>query len=115
MMLASPSFAEWTKVGENVDGTFYLDFERIQKIDGYIYWWELRDFSKPDKSGILSAKGYIQGDCKLFRYKNLKLFGHEEPMGGGSGETVTPPDKWKYSTPNSANYIILKNICKIAN
>ena len=36
---SSPSFAEWTKIGENVYGTtFYVDFTRIRKHDGYVYW-----------------------------------------------------------------------------
>ena len=51
-MFASTSYAEWTKVDESVDGdTFYVDFERIRKVDGYVYWWSLRDYSKPDKYG----------------------------------------------------------------
>ena len=33
VMFSSTSFAEWTKVGENVDGnTRYVDFERIKNI-----------------------------------------------------------------------------------
>ena len=38
-MFASRSYAEWTKVGEIPDGTtFYVDFERIRKHDGYVYF-----------------------------------------------------------------------------
>ena len=98
-------------------GTFYLDFESIQKIDGYVYWWELRDFSEPDESGILSARAYFQGDCTLLRYKYLKIFGHKEPLGGGNGETETPPDKWFYAPPLSRlpNTIRLKIVCEYAN
>ena len=64
LMFSSTSFAEWTKVGESVKGnTFYVDFERIRKHGGYVYWWDLSDLLEPDKYGGLSAKMYNQGDC----------------------------------------------------
>ena len=38
-LLSSPVFAGWTKVEESVTGsTFYVDFDRIKKHDGYVYW-----------------------------------------------------------------------------
>ena len=38
VMFPSPSFAEWKKVEENMGGdTFYVDFDRIRKHDGYVY------------------------------------------------------------------------------
>ena len=65
VMFSSSSYAEWTKVDENASGdVFYVDFETIRKHDGYVYWWELGDYLKPDKFGDLSSKGYHQGDCK---------------------------------------------------
>jgi len=42
VMFSSASYAEWTKIGVNVDGiTFYVDIERIRKHDGNVYWWKL--------------------------------------------------------------------------
>ena len=43
VMFSSPSYAEWTKVGELVSNgsTFYVDFERIKNVDGFVYWWDL--------------------------------------------------------------------------
>ena len=89
-----------------------MDFERIRKVDGYVYWWGLIDRSKPNKHGIISSKLYRQGDCKLFRWKGLSWSWHKEPMGGGSGETNNDPDKeWKYPPPNSLNETTLKIVC----
>jgi len=66
LMFSSPSYSEWTKIGENDAGdAFYVDFERIRKRDGFVYWWELADYLKPTKYGDLSGKAYVQGDCKL--------------------------------------------------
>ena len=112
VMFSSSSYAEWTKVGENIKATFYVDYERIRKNDGYVYWWDLTDFLKPTSQGHLSAKTYSQGDCKLFRVKVLSRSIHKEPMGGGTGEMINKPDKeWTYPSPNSVNEIILKAVC----
>jgi len=52
LMFSSPSYSYWTKIGENVSGnTFYVDFERIRKHGGHVYWWTLLDYLKPDKWG----------------------------------------------------------------
>ena len=89
VMLSSSSYAKWTKVDESVSGnTFYVDFERIRKVDGFVYYWWLYDLLKPDKDGSLSSLNYIQGDCKLFRYKYLSIKKTKEPMGGGTGEAI---------------------------
>ena len=114
MMFSSSSYAGWTKIGENVKGTFYVDIERIRKVDGYVYWWILNDYLKPDKWGNLSAKIYHQGDCKLFRNKTLSVSAHKEPMGGGTSEKLTPPEKWNYPSPNSSGELNLKIVCAYA-
>jgi hypothetical protein len=112
VMFSSPSYAKWTKVSEHVSGkTIYVDFERIRKHGGFVYFWFLVEYLKPIKSGTLSTRNYRQGDCKLFRFKDLSLFSHKEPMGGGTSNPYTPPDKWWYPSPNSANEIILKQVC----
>ena len=115
LMFSSPSYSEWTKVIENIEGnTFYVDFERIRKVDGYVYRWELGDYLKPTERGYLSGKVYIQGDCKLFRVKFLSSSFHKEPMGGGTGDVQEPVKKhkgWKYPPPNSSIETILKTVC----
>ena len=85
MFSPSTSFAGWKKVDTNTEtgDTFYVDFERIKKHDGYVYWWDLTDLLKPNEYGILSGKIYKQGDCKKFRYKWLSMSFHKESMGGG--------------------------------
>ena len=97
--------------------TFYVDFERIRKHGGYVYWWDLTDYLKPTKDGDLSLKSYKQGDCKLFRYKYLSITESKEPMGGGTGDTPPVPEKykdWVYPSPNTVNEYILKRVCAYA-
>ena len=114
VMFSSPSYADWTKVTTSTDGdTFYVDFERIRKHGGYVYFWRLSDYLKPNKWGNLSAKMYKQGDCKLFRYKYLSFSYYKEPMGRGTLSTSSNPEnpKWKYPPPNSSIEKILKKVC----
>ena len=116
VMFSSTSSAGWTKVVEGVRGnTYYVDFERIRKHDGYVYWWDLGDYLKPNKYGNLSDKSYSQGDCKLFRYKILSTSFHTEPMGKGTPSSSNKPKKeWSYPPPNGVAERILKSVCASA-
>lgn len=114
VMFSSNSFAGWTKVDETAEGTtFYVDFERIRKHGGYVYFWYLTDLLKPNKFGEFSDKTYSQGDCKLFRYKWLDISYHTQPMGEGTpSETgVTKGQKWRYPSPDSVIETVLKTVC----
>ena len=114
MLLSSPSHTKWTKVDSNGSGdNYYVDFDRVRKQDGYVYYWMLADYLKPDKNGIFSGKAYWQGDCKLFRYKQLSWSFHTEKMGGGTADSETPETpKWEYVRPASLAGFILKLVCK---
>ena len=114
VMFSSPSYAKWTKLGENdIGNTYYVDFERIKKHDGYVYWWVLVVSLKPGKDGTLSVKAYHLGDCKLFRFKVLSDSYYKESMGGGTPSTSSnKPDKdWRYPSPNTPGETILKMVC----
>lgn len=114
MALSSTSFAEWTKKAESIKGdTYYLDFERIRKHDGYVYYWTLGDYSTPTKEGFSSSVDYWRGDCELFRLKNLTQIGYQEQMGQGERlRTVDTEDiGWTYPNPDSVHEILLKNVC----
>jgi len=113
VMFSSTSYALWAGVGESETGTFYLDYERIRKHDGYVYYWNLTDYKKAHASGIWSSKVYYQGDCKLFRIKRLSSSYHTQLGGDGTSDiTHNVPDKeWTYPSPNSADEVILKEVC----
>ena len=70
------------------------------------------DYLKPGEFGYLSLKIYHQGDCKLFRYKNLSHFIHKEPKGEGIGynHSFKNPE-WGYQFPTSAHEVILNHVC----
>jgi hypothetical protein len=113
LMFSTPSYGEWTKVSENVEGnSFYVDFERIRKHSGYVYFWKLTNYLKPTEYGDLSSKVYGEADCKKFGYKSLSFSFYKEPMGGGTGEVQEPVEKgWHYPPPNSSIEVVLKRVC----
>ena len=113
MIFSSANSTEWTKLSQKIEGTYYVDIAGIRKLGGYVYFWEVIDFSEPTKYGMMSGKIDIQGDCNLFQYKRLGVSLHKEPMGEGIGKIFPVPDEWKYPTRGSAIEDILKRICII--
>ena len=113
VLFSSTSFAEWTTIGVTNNGhTHYVDFERIRKHKGFVYWWDMIDQPKPDERGILSTKAYREGDWKLFRYRYLSISHHKKPMAGGTGDTSTYQDlPWEYPSPDSAGESKFKLVC----
>jgi hypothetical protein len=114
VMFSSTSFAGWTKAGENMSrDTFYVDFERIRKHGGYVYYWMLVDKLKPTETGTLSYKTYFQGDCKQFRVKRVTASYHTQPMGEGTPNVsgATKNQQWIYPPPNSTIEEVLKSVC----
>ena len=120
LIFSTPSYGEWTKAGKggvaglNLGDTFYVDFERIRNHDGYVYYWGLSDNLKPIAPGYFSAVSYMQGDCKLFRFKNLSMTFYKEPMGGGIGKRVNingDNADWIYTPPHSVAESILQQVC----
>lgn len=94
--------------------TLYIDLERVRKEDGYVYWWDLVDYTKPFKPGVLSSKSYNQGDCKLFQFKSLSYSEHKEHMGGGTGVIDNNRHKeWECPPPGTVVELILTVVCNL--
>ena len=113
LLFSSLSYAEWKFVSESEIGdTNYIDLSRIRKNAGYIYYWYLSDYLKPNEFGNFSTKVYVQGDCKIFRLKYLTFIFYKEPMGKGEFTTFNEPDtEWTYPNPNSPSEESLKTAC----
>ena len=113
LVFSSPSYADWTKVSTSVDGTtYYVDFDRIRKHDGYVYYWGLSDYLKPSPWGDLSARNYNQGDCKVFRTKTLSASYYTDSMGNGTPSTSdSVQTEWHYPSPGSGIENTLQHVC----
>ena len=118
LIISSISFADWEKVGRNIEGDqYFINFIEVRKHGEYVYYWELTNYIEPSSQGDLSHKMYIKAYCNLFRKKWLSSSFHKEPMGKGSGNIIDPSKhgkfgSWAYDPPNSIGYTVLKSVCK---
>ena len=113
ILISFNSYGDWKWIGENINNSqYYIDFEKIKSVDGYIYYWTLSDLLKPDKDGDFSYITYDQGDCKLSRIMSLSEFYYTQPMGAGSVITnnIKNPE-WAYPPPGSAHEYMLELVC----
>ena len=90
----------------------HADYERIRKVDNFIYFWVLTNSPSIDKFGELSAIYYREGDCKLFRDRDLEVRGFTKSMGKGIMKQYKPETtEFETPFPNTVNERILKVIC----
>ena len=114
LMIPTISHAEWMEIGTVRGNTFFVD-SKVRKHDGHIYFWELIDYLRPFKDGVLSVKTYIEGDCGRFRVRYLQGSFHKQPMGRGAPSSGGQLDNtWEYSPPGSARAAVLAKACKLA-
>lgn len=115
IIFSSSSFSKWEEMAKNEKGTLYMDFERIRKIEGYVYWWQLTNFSYPQHGGMLSGTIYSQGDCKNFKMRTVSTSLHKKTMGKGYGKIKKFPNtNWYYPPPNSTGEKLLNFACEVA-
>ena len=102
----------WTKISESVEGyVYYLDYQRITKNRGYIYYWELWDSPKPI-GGYYSFEVYKKLDCKSLKTKRIQRIRFNGRMGKGTFEVFRKPDQnWGYPRPNSSGELIVRRVC----
>ena len=114
-LIFSPvSFGEWSPVVTGMKGSmFYVDFDRIRKNNGFVYFWRLGDYPEPISGEYLSVKSYHKGDCELFRHQYLSSSLYKQSMGKGEfGESYNHENpSWDYPQPNSTSEMILEIIC----
>ncbi len=112
LLISFNSYGEWKELGKDVDGdTYYIDTDTIKEHEGYVYWWVLSDYIKPNEYGDISLKTYVEGDCEVNRYKWLSLISYKQPMGEGVGGADNPTGEWRYAPPDSIGGGILKYVC----
>ena len=117
-VLNSNCKAEWTlvSIGEDTKNNIYLDFERIKKVDGNIYFLYLQNFpeSQEFKFGtVWSSLSYAEADCKIHRFNNIEDHAYDQRMAKGLHLKQFKPKKknWKNPVPNSLYDSLLKAVC----
>jgi len=113
LLFSSASYAKWTKVVATDSNTFYIDVGKVKKKDGYVYYWELSDYLKPDKWKHMSSKTLMEGDCNIPR-KARQIYAtyYSQPMGNGLA-SISSSEKqdWHHSVPNSVLERMLNFAC----
>ncbi len=110
-MLSFNSYGEWTLTYKWDNGdSAYVDLETIKEINGYVYWWELKNFPSGELEGGKSIMIYSQGDCEMSRYKALSMTLFKKSMGQGEG-TSYEPNEWEYPRPDTQVYQVLIDVC----
>ena len=106
-------WGDWEFVVKSVKGDkSYYDKDRLRKNGKFLYFWTLTDYLKPFK-GNLSQVGYVQLDCSIFRFKDLRIRTYNKSMGEGKITYVfTPKNEWRYPKPKSSGEVLYKEICK---
>tara|TARA_B100001540_G_scaffold255079_1_gene232147 strand:- start:356 stop:691 length:336 start_codon:yes stop_codon:yes gene_type:complete len=108
-------FAEWVEFGNSDKGKFYINFDTIKIDSGYLYFWQMQDYSNViDEFGNMSDAVYIMSDCSLNRIKTLSYIWYKKPMGLGEYRQEESYNKdWKYPAPGSVYMYLLDNLCDI--
>ena len=111
---------KWSEKQVNINntGTFYFDKSSVKKIDNFIYYWSLGDFTKPlEGSDIKSTISYHRVDCTDNGYQILIFIAFDDKMGRGNiiFHDAENPDKIEdkqYDTRDSIAYLRHKTLCK---
>ena len=102
-------------VTENSNGqTIYVDMQNIMEQKGNVFFWELIDYNHRDEYGDLSAKIFIEGDCKKNRFKWLKLSYHKHAMAKDIVQDQKPSKlftNWQNANLNSTSMAVLNFVC----
>ena len=105
-------FADWSKVGANVErDSFYLDYDRIRKDSGQIYFWYLVDYPKVNKFGDRSDLTYAKVKCGELKYKWLQVTYYDSHMGTGKINAKGDESDWKYPVPDSIIEDVINSVC----
>ena len=113
LLFSTTCLGEWVSVEGKPYS--YVDYERLKKDKGLIYFWELIDYLSPRENGILSHTVFAQGDCKLFRKKTVSFSSYTQPMGAGNGIPYDPKNSnWMEPSPGSAMETMVKSACELA-
>ena len=113
ILISFNSYGEWTRIIGSADGeeTWYIDIYTIKESGGYVYWWEMVDYLKPDKFGDMSDKSYGQVNCSSMSYQYLQMIFSKQSMGQGEGSTITPTSGWHFVPPDSVGGKMLDFVC----
>lgn len=118
LTFSSYANAEWAYFSNNKAGDHYIDYDRIVKGDGYIYFWALINHLRPSAQNELRALSsivYHKVDCKTPRklmYLQFLRYGQYYGKGTVTGRS-TLGKKWRYPEPGTLRELYVDHVCSL--
>ena len=107
--------AKWTEVAKNKEGNiFYVDFEKILKHDGLVFYWRLMDYLEPtpEPDLHLSVSYRFEAECLRFRQRFLQVNFYRQIKGEGPAENFSHIQiDWTEVPFGSAAEAVLQAVC----
>lgn len=112
-LVTAPAWAEWVKLGETAQSSFYIDPTMIRKDGDIRRVWEMQDAKQEDESGVMSRRILKEYNCKEGEYRILLLSDHSEPLAGGRVllSAFEPSKEWATPPPGTDVEAVLKVVC----
>lgn len=115
MLISFGSYGGWMEFANSGDRTYYIDTDKVKKHKEHIYWWVLSDYLIPSNplldysDSSMSSKTYYQGDCAIFRIKQLSYIRYKQPMGVESLGSINLEFGWEYPDSTTTGIGVLLN------
>jgi hypothetical protein len=104
----------WSKITYTKQTSYYLDQRSIKKVGPYLYFWLLSNYDVPDKEGTKSVVSINRVECNTMQSQMLSYTSYFDFFAEGrlKSDFIVPNPKWSSFGSKSAQYIILKNVCR---
>jgi hypothetical protein len=110
--LGTAAHADWVKMGETDEGTFYIDTATVIRTGTRREVWELTDLKERDEGSELSRRSRVAYDCDRGLTRVLSLSTYLEPMATGKAlVSVEREGLWKEVPASTAYEASFKAVC----
>ena len=117
LLISAPAGAEWVKLGETDEDTFYVDPATVQ-IGHFDFIRRASTIQIPKRSdpqsGAKSSRSWDEYDCMEKKLRNLVGSWFSEPMAAEVKAFTIPknvPSAWMYIPPGPAPAAALEFVC----
>jgi len=119
LFISFNSFGEWSFVAKGKIDEFYVDFDKLSKKGGNVYFWQLTNFPSPPYHKGKSEVILLEVNCNPpIKQRERAIYWYESPMGQGSPITnegianrLTNIGPWEYDIPGSIGEELSRVVC----
>ena len=112
VMFNAPAWADWEKIYESPDFTYFVDPETVRKMGDLRLASSMRDLKKPATGGEISRRAIVEYDCKEGRRRLLSLTTYAGPMATGNVlVNLNKASAWDYISDGATASSTLKFVC----